>query len=1437
MNEQEKLIREIKEEFEVEKHTKSYERVKDMAKIISENLYSEDSHFIYELIQNAQDNDYKEEKKKLDFFVYPNAILIKNNEIGFNSEQIRSICDFAKSVKKGKKALGYIGEKGIGFKSVFAITDQPAIYSNGYRFFFKKNEYIEPYWLEDLSEYPKEFQDENSTNIYLPYSKDFKNQKDIEKKIRDIEPILLLFLDSLDEINIYNDDKHILAVSKSSIINDKQNIVTIYSGDKKDKFITYSKVINCKDSIVEEKRKDVKKRQVIVAFPLQEIDDTRIFSFLPTEINTGLPFLIQADFLLNASRGDILKDKDWNKWLLEEIVDFFIDAFKDLRKTKNYLYYLKEKSSRYDFFDDYYQDILGKLKDEKLFLTTDNQWVSANEICILDDYDFMIDYLDDINYNNKFYTHKDFYIPKNLMNLWEIEIIDKDKFLTLLGMNREDIASKLQENNLLFEKLVKYISQISKYYLSHYDLSSLPLIPLDDNGKITFESKDILGNTLLFFKLDEKGVLNEIFDDIKYISKKYYQQLEKISFYSDNFGIKQPDLIQILENLNSDILNNIENNVKLLVYIKNNLGNRKDEILNLLRSKYKFFNKDNSIIGYTEVWKRNSGYINISPLYISKDYLESNNNCIENFVNKYCIVKSNKYFSFISNKYLEYDKENSDKDINDLKQEWRIFFSLLNINDNLKLVTEEIEMTVNDSQGDRRRADVSYENIPYIIVKERKYSYGREEFHLNLDLENLNLNDSIFFFKKIIGLSNIDSTYRKLIRFYREYKYTTTTVPWIEFIQNNYPIYIKNKQYRISDLYLSVDKKINKFFHTIPSEYIENPNLVNRDVFKLRDKPSKEDILSLIENEKPTNIKEAKDLFFYIKQHFDEVSLSKIPIDGKETLEYLNTKHLIWENGKELNLIDVKPSYGKNLKSFFIDTIGIQEKSSVEQYIEFLKTRPKKYKATFYKFIQQLDKSLTDGKLLEITSLKLCKIGSNYYSFNEIIYNDEQFETNKIENLLTVDKKYHSVLLNIADKYNIEKMSNFDREIVIDNIEDDTEIYNIYIKLLNFTWDYVFSKDINEFEKLKGNRAFVLETKKVENGAWANIDLKIYVDDIEVDISQDIELKDNTLYLSHSIDPRAKIKIISQYIAKQINISFEAIELFYKDVYLLEDSYTIEEYYQNNDIQRAKENDSFNNVFQKVLSDIEKELNKEEEEESESEEESSEPIQTLQESLEKNQSDGKSPEVTTSQNKPTEIINDKQHTKNINKENKTVVPEHTRVARTVRQDKDEQKQKLIIRDFLYKEYDGHCQICGDTFAYKFKNALGEFNNFKRFSLNRGKNRDVGRKGNSISLCLKHHRIFELNLQTNSYLDIFNECSPLSLDCIDTNNKIFKEDWISEDDIEYENKIYKTFYQLKKGELFMRNNIYFLPIKLFGEDESIKFTKAHLMEFIEVWNEN
>jgi len=76
--------------------------------------------------------------------------------------------------KKDKKT-GYIGEKGIGFKSVFMVTDEPHIYSNGFQFKFsykKENpsSIIIPEWINEI----KSYVDLEQTNIILPLKSEIK---------------------------------------------------------------------------------------------------------------------------------------------------------------------------------------------------------------------------------------------------------------------------------------------------------------------------------------------------------------------------------------------------------------------------------------------------------------------------------------------------------------------------------------------------------------------------------------------------------------------------------------------------------------------------------------------------------------------------------------------------------------------------------------------------------------------------------------------------------------------------------------------------------------------------------------------------------------------------------------------------------------------------------------------------------------------------------------------------------------------------------------------------------------------------------------------------------------------------------------------------------------------------------------------------------------
>ena len=58
-----------------------------------------------------------------------------------------------------------------------------------------------------------------------------------------------------------------------------------------------------------------------------------VYAFLPTEMVTNLPFIIQADFLLASSRESILFDSQWNRGILECVPSAFVNAFGALLKS------------------------------------------------------------------------------------------------------------------------------------------------------------------------------------------------------------------------------------------------------------------------------------------------------------------------------------------------------------------------------------------------------------------------------------------------------------------------------------------------------------------------------------------------------------------------------------------------------------------------------------------------------------------------------------------------------------------------------------------------------------------------------------------------------------------------------------------------------------------------------------------------------------------------------------------------------------------------------------------------------------------------------------------------------------------------------------------------------------------------------------------------
>ena len=98
-------------------------------------------------------------------------------QVGFTNVNVKALCDVGKSTKQHK--VGYIGQKGIGFKSVFKVTDAAEIHSKGFHISFDLVQhqalgYILPTWIEDTAQRAPEAPRITSlqsaaTRVVLPY--------------------------------------------------------------------------------------------------------------------------------------------------------------------------------------------------------------------------------------------------------------------------------------------------------------------------------------------------------------------------------------------------------------------------------------------------------------------------------------------------------------------------------------------------------------------------------------------------------------------------------------------------------------------------------------------------------------------------------------------------------------------------------------------------------------------------------------------------------------------------------------------------------------------------------------------------------------------------------------------------------------------------------------------------------------------------------------------------------------------------------------------------------------------------------------------------------------------------------------------------------------------------------------------------------------------
>ena len=96
--------------------------VLNLQKLASGDIWESSTRYIYELLQNAEDAKASEIK----IYISKKRVkIIHNSRHPFKDNDVKNVC-YATSEKDPNETIGYLG---VGFRSVFTVTDKPEIYS------------------------------------------------------------------------------------------------------------------------------------------------------------------------------------------------------------------------------------------------------------------------------------------------------------------------------------------------------------------------------------------------------------------------------------------------------------------------------------------------------------------------------------------------------------------------------------------------------------------------------------------------------------------------------------------------------------------------------------------------------------------------------------------------------------------------------------------------------------------------------------------------------------------------------------------------------------------------------------------------------------------------------------------------------------------------------------------------------------------------------------------------------------------------------------------------------------------------------------------------------------------------------------------------------------------------------------------------------------
>ena len=301
--------------------------VHEYGRVLLANLYGDRTHFLYELLQNAEDAG----ATTITFNLSRTALEVQHDGRPFDERDVRGICGIVAGAKRDD--LTTIGRFGIGFKSVYAYTRLPEVHSGAEHFAIEN--YVHPKGAAPRAVPSGE------TLLVFPFNRVDATPEaafgEISDRLRTLGSRTLLFLRNLNEITWQTHGEVSGAYLRETREEGSARWVTLIGETDRtsvdEQWLVYNRSVATSTAypLFVEIAFRINRDRKTNRDAILPVRGSKLVVFFPTEKETHLGYVINGPYRTTPARDNIPAEDSWNRELIQSTATLTAAVLPDLR--------------------------------------------------------------------------------------------------------------------------------------------------------------------------------------------------------------------------------------------------------------------------------------------------------------------------------------------------------------------------------------------------------------------------------------------------------------------------------------------------------------------------------------------------------------------------------------------------------------------------------------------------------------------------------------------------------------------------------------------------------------------------------------------------------------------------------------------------------------------------------------------------------------------------------------------------------------------------------------------------------------------------------------------------------------------------------------------------------------------------------------------------